>query len=148
LKFPRAALALILFASVQFACSAGLFAQTPSPTPEPMDVKISFSPGQEVTLPDSGGGGSEQGIVPAVTLLPNQQVTVTLQFSSDKVGAPVLIGTYDSGEISGIDNPVVPGDGAVPFTFQPGDAPGAYRVLVQVGDEQHLLQFWVKAPEE
>jgi len=149
MKFLHAAVALILFAIVPLACSAGLFGQTPSPPPEPMDVKISFSPGQEVTLPSSeGGGGSEQGIVPTVTLLPNQQVTVTLQFSNDEVGAPVLIGTYDGGEISGTTGAVVPEDGVVPFTFQPGGGPGGYRVMVRVGDEQHLLQFWVKAPWE
>jgi hypothetical protein len=111
-----------------------------------MAVLVNLGHGEQIALTDEGG--SEQGIVPTVALLPNQQVAVTLQFSSDKVGAPVLIGTYDGGEISGIATVVVPADGAVPFTFQPGDGPGSYRVMVLVGAEQHLLQFSVKAPEE
>jgi hypothetical protein len=150
MRFLRAAVALILFTIVQIATPTGLLAQTPSPspTPEPMAVVVNLGHGEEITL-SSEEDGSKQNIVPPVALLPNQGVTVTLQFSSDKVGAPVLVGSYDGGQISGIDGAVVvPADGAVPFTFQPGDGVGAYRVIVQVGDEQHLLQFRVKTPEE
>jgi hypothetical protein len=149
LKFPRAAIALILFASVQFACSTGLFAQTPSPspTPAPMDVTVNLGHGEEITVSEQQG--SEQKTVPTVMLSPNQSAAITLQFSSDKVGAPVMVGTYDGGQISGMDQPVfVPADGAVPFSFQPGGGRGTYRVMVMVGGEQHLLRFNVKAPEE
>jgi hypothetical protein len=84
-----------------------------------------------------------------VTLLPNQQVAVTLQFSSDKVGAPVIVGTYDGGQISGLQQIVfVSPVGAVPFTFQPGEGSGTYRVMVQVGVEFHLLQFSVRTAQE
>jgi hypothetical protein len=85
LKFMRVALGLILFASIPFIGSIGLFAQTPSPspTPEPMEAKITFRPGDEVTV-ESKEGGSDQKIVPTVGLLPNQQVTVTLEFSNDR----------------------------------------------------------------
>jgi hypothetical protein len=134
-----------LFAIVQFATSTELFAQTPSPSPEPLTVAVDSGEG-EITV--TSEETSEQAIVPTVKVLSDQALAITLQFSSAKVGAPVLIWTYDGGEISGIDNPVVPGDGAVPFTFQPGGAPGAYRVLVQVGDEQHLLQFRVNPPAQ
>lgn len=146
MKFLHAAVALVLSVIVQFACSTGLFAQTPSPTPEPMDVKISFSPNEEITL--TGEEASQKNIVPTVTLTPNQAVAISLQFPSEKVGAPVMVGTYDGGQISGIDEIVfVPEDGVVPFTFQPGQASGTYRVLVQVGGDQNLLQFRVSAPE-
>jgi hypothetical protein len=112
-----------------------------------MDAKITFSPGDEVTV-ESKEGGSDQSIVPTVGLLPNQQVAVTLEFPSDKVGAPVLIASYDGGQISGIGAAVVPNEGTIPFTYQSGGGPGIYRVLVQVGDEQHLVQFRVNPPAE
>ena len=143
MKFLRAAVALFVFASIQFTCSTGLFAQEPSP--EPMTVAVDTGE-EEITVTSEESG--EQAIVPTVKVLPDQALAITLQFPSDKVGAPILIFTYDGGEISGIDNPVVPGDGAVPFTFQTGDAPGAYRVMVRVGDEQHLLQFYVNPPAQ
>jgi hypothetical protein len=115
------------------------------PSPEPMTMAVDSGEG-EITV--ASEETSEQAIVPTVKALSDQALAITLQFSSAKVGAPVLIFTYDGGEISGIDTPVVPGDGAVPFTFQTGDAPGAYRVLVLVGDEQHLLQFRVNPPAQ
>jgi hypothetical protein len=142
MRFRRAAVTLIFFASVQFASSTG-FAQEPSP--EPMIMAVDSGEG-EITV--TSEESSEQAIVPTVKVLPDQSLAITLQFPIAKVGAPILIGTYDGGELSGIDNPVVPGDGAVPFTFQPGGAPGAYRVMVQVGDEQHLLQFRVYPPPQ
>jgi hypothetical protein len=145
----RVALGLILFASIQFISSTGLFAQTPSPTPEPekMEATITFSPSDEVTV-ESEKGGSNQNVVPTVGLLPNQQVAVTLEFPSDKVGAPVLIASYDGGEISGVDAAVVPADQRMPFIFRAGEGSGIYRVLVRVGDEQNLLQFRVTPPAE
>jgi hypothetical protein len=147
IKFVRGAVALILFTSVQFASWTGLLAQhaTLAP-PEPMDVVVNLGHGQEFTLSSEGGGG-QQKIVPTVTLPPNQAAAITLQVPSDKVGAPVIVGTYDGGQISGINQgAVVPPDGAVPFRFQPGGGLGTYRVLVLVGAEQHLLQFRVKPP--
>jgi hypothetical protein len=143
MKFLRVAVALLLFAGVEFASSTGLFAQEPSP--EPMTVAVD-SGEEEITV--TSEETSEQAMVPTVKVLSDQALAITLQFPNAKVGAPVLICTYDGGAISGIDNPVVPGDGAVPFTFQPGAAPGAYRVMVQVGDEQHLLQFHVNPPTQ
>jgi hypothetical protein len=153
-KFMRAdvALGLILAVSLWFATPARLFAQqpspTPSPTPEPMEVEIRFSPNEEITLGE-GEGGSEEKVMPTVTLLPNQAVTVTLDFSDEKVGTPVMVGSYDGGQISGIEGTVlVPEGGAVPFGFQPGEGYGIYRVLVLVGDQQNFLQFRVRGPEE
>jgi hypothetical protein len=137
MKFLRVAVALLLFASVEFASSTGLFAQ------ESMTVAVD-SGEEEITV--TSEETSEQAIVPTVKVLSDQALAITLQFPSAKVGAPVMIWTYDGGQISGIDNPVVPEHGVVSFTFQTGDAPGTYRVLVQVGDEQHLLQFHVNPP--
>jgi hypothetical protein len=147
IKFIRGALGLILLAGVHFAAPAGLFAQQPSPSPEPVEVTVNLGHGEEITITDQGG--SEQNIVPTVTVTPNQAVAITLQFGSGKAGAPLMVGTYDGGQISGLDGMAfVPQDGAVPFNFQPGDGAGSYRILVLVGAEQHLLQFWVKAPGE
>jgi hypothetical protein len=60
----------------------------------------------------------------------------------------VLIASYDGGQIGGIGAATIPAEGTVPFTFQSGGGPGIYRVLVQVGDEQHLVQFRVNPPGE
>lgn len=144
MKFLRAAVALVLFVTVQFACSTGLFAQEPSP--EPMTMAVDSGEG-EITV--TSEESSEQAIVPTVKVLSDQALAITLQFSSAKVGAPVLVWTYDGGQISGMDQAVlVPQDGAVSFSFQPGGGLGTYRVLVLVGAEQHLLQFSVTAPGE
>jgi hypothetical protein len=138
MRFPRGALGLILFAGLQFASPSGLFAQSPPPS---LVVVIRFGQGQELSLT------SQQGIVPTVALLPSQSVTLTLRFSSGKVGEAVMVGAYDGGQISGIQQVVfVPADGAVPFTFQAGTQTGDYRIVVQIGAEQHLLQFRVKSP--
>jgi hypothetical protein len=148
IKFLRGVIVLVLFAGLQFAAPVGLFAQqpSPSPSPEPMDVVVNLGHGEELTL-SSEQGGSEQKIVPTVTLTPNQAVAITLQFGTHRAGAPVMVGTYDGGQISGLDGMTfVPPDGAVPFNFQPGGGLGTYRVLVLVGAEQHLLQFSVMAP--
>jgi hypothetical protein len=113
-----------------------------------MEVKVRFSPSNELTI-GSEEGASEEKTVPTVTLLPSQGVTVTLDFSDEKEGTPVMVGSYDGGQISGIDGVVlVPQGGAVPFTFQPGEGSGTYRVMVQVGVEFHLLQFAVRPAQE
>jgi hypothetical protein len=147
IKFLRGAVALVLFAGLQFVSLTGLFAQqaTLAP-PEPMDVVVNLGHGKELTLSSEGGGG-QQKIVPTVTLPPNQAAAITLHVPSDKVGAAVIIATYDGGQVSGVNQgAVVPPDGAVPFRFQPGGGLGTYRVLVLVGAEHHLLQVRVTAP--
>ena len=144
-KFMRG-VGLILFASVQFAAPIRLFAQEPSPSPEPITVVVNLE-GEEQIILTSQQSGSEQSIVPTVQVVPNQQASITLQFSSNKVGAPVLVGAYDGGDISGPDTAVVPDDGAVPFSFQPGAGPGTYRIMVQAGVDQYLLRFHIRPPD-
>jgi hypothetical protein len=146
MKFLRVAVGLILFASVQFISLTGLFAQQPSP--EAMDVVVNLGHGEEITL-SSEEAGSQQKIVPTVPFAPNRAVAITLQFGSDKAGAPVMVRTCDGGQIRGLDGiAFVPADGTFPFNFQPGGGLGTHGVLVLMGAEQHLLQFSVTTPGE
>ena len=111
-----------------------------------MDVVVNLGHGEELTL-SSEGGGSQQKVVPTVTLTPNQAVAITLELGTAKAGAPLMICTYDGGQISGLDGiALVPPDGNVPFNFEPGGGLGTYRILVLIGGEQNLLQFSVTAP--
>jgi len=82
-----------------------------------------------------------------VTLQPGQTVSVALQFPTSYAGQPVLVGALDGGEVTAEENLSVSAEGTVEWTFQAGITPGLYRVSLQVGSEQQLLQFYVINPE-
>jgi hypothetical protein len=87
---------------------------------------------------------SQAGFVGQLVIKPNQPVPVTLQFSGDKIGMPIAIGSLDGGELNG-DNRVVSSAGKVMFIFR-GTAPGLYRVMVRLPTEQHRIEFYVLDP--
>jgi hypothetical protein len=88
----------------------------------------------------------QQGLAAGVTLQPAQAVSVALQFPTSYAGQPVLVGPLDGGEVTAEENLSVSSEGKVEWNFQAGSARGLYRVSLQVGLEQHLLQFHVISP--
>jgi hypothetical protein len=99
----------------------------------------------------TNGAGDEEhlssinGVVPLVMVGPNETVPITLQFPSDKAGTRVAAIPLDGGSTNSNDLVVLPTGGVI-FTFQPGAAPGRYRLLVQTPSEQHVLEFYVVDP--
>ena len=91
---------------------------------------------------------SDRGFVDQVGLNANQLVPITLHFPRRLAGAPVALGALDGGQLDLPPGDLsVASDGAVRFRFRAAQAPGLYRVLVQVPGEQHCLQFYVIDPQ-
>jgi hypothetical protein len=103
-----------------------------------------------IELTATDGGGTERhlvsnaGLLSQLVLNPNQNVPVTLQFPSDKIGMPVAVGSLDGGEVTGAQPTVLP-TGKMLFTFR-GTAPGLYRLLVRLPAEQYRLEVYVIDP--
>jgi hypothetical protein len=112
------------------------FCQTAAPAPAQLEVIATNGAGNEKHLQ------SLNGRVPLVLVRPNQTVPITLQFPSDKAGAPIAVTPLDGGRINGGSFVVLP-TGRVVFTFSPGPVSGRYRVMVHAPREQHLLEFYV-----
>ena len=145
MQFPVRFFGLVL--AIGFSVPA-LSAPTPTPSP-------SASPNQpgagslEVIATDGGGTErhlvSEHGRIGQLVINPNQAVSVTLQFPSDKAGMPVAVSSLDGGDITG-DHPTVLPDGKVHLVFHSGTEPGLYRVVVRLPTEEHRLEFYVIDP--
>jgi hypothetical protein len=88
---------------------------------------------------------SHHGMMDLVGLRPNEQIAVTLNVPTSWGGNPVGIAPLDGGVVApeGVE---VKGDGSVNFTFEGGDTPGLYRVLVTIGGDEYQLQFYVVKP--
>jgi hypothetical protein len=86
---------------------------------------------------------SQDGVVPAFVVRPNQTVPVTLQFPATAAGIQVGLAPLDGGKISGGGNGDVSPTGRLLFTFKPGATFGRYRIMVYAAGQQHLLEFYV-----
>jgi len=89
----------------------------------------------------------QSGIMEPLGLFRNEQIGITLILPSDRSNYPVGIAPVDGGEIFGSANLYVASNGSVHFSFQGGDIPGFYRVLVTIASEQYQLQFYVSRSE-
>ena len=90
---------------------------------------------------------SHSGIMDPIGLRPNQQIAIALNVSSNRANYPVGIAPLDGGEVFASENLHVASDGTVGFTFQGGNTPGLYRVVVTIGSEQYELQLYVVKPD-
>lgn len=122
------------------------------PTDEPIPVVITYGDGLETRVQITGGTMEPVG-VPL-----EQQVTVSLFFSSGIPGTPVTVGLYDGGQVKAVTAPdqqavtvtgpalppilVVAADQTLRFSFQSGRLYGLYRALLTIGARQYLLQFY------
>jgi hypothetical protein len=86
---------------------------------------------------------SHNGLLGPVGLHRSEQIALTLNVSSNWAEYPVSIVPLDGGVLIDTDNLQVKRDGTVNFTFEGGDTPGLYRVLVAIGGEQYQLQLYV-----
>lgn len=91
---------------------------------------------------------SEFGIVEPIGLRPNQQIAITLNASSNRANYPVGIAPLDGGEVFSSENLRVASNGTVGFTFEGGNTPGLYRVVVTIGSEQYELLLYVAKPSD
>jgi hypothetical protein len=84
------------------------------------------------------------GYIGRAGLRPNQKVAVTLDCPGSQKGDAVRVGSLDGGGIVPANETLKVGpDGTVFFKFEAGAYPGLYRVLIEVGGRQHLLEFYV-----
>ncbi|HWL93719.1 MAG TPA: hypothetical protein VNT79_09295 [Phycisphaerae bacterium] len=91
---------------------------------------------------------SHFGIVGPIGLRPDEQIAITLIASNTNRGYLVGIAPLDGGALLGAEDLVVAEDGTINFTFQGGNTPGIYRVVVAIGAEQYQLRLYVARPEE
>jgi hypothetical protein len=89
------------------------------------------------------------GLIGRAGLRPNQLVTVTLQFSEESAGKPVVVSLLDGGEINphSVPSPIeVTQEGTASFVFKGGNTVGRYRLQVRFKTEEYLLEFRVIDP--
>lgn len=80
-------------------------------------------------------------------VLPQQMLTITVQFPSELSGQPMIVEALDNGALSVPEGGLFVGeDGNVTFQFQVGNAFGACRIAVHQPDDSNFLQFWVVDP--
>ena len=113
-------------------------AATSAQTAVPLEVIARNGAGTEKHLLSRGG------FVGQLVVRQNEAVPITLQFPSDKVGMPVAVDTLDGGNINAGRLVVLP-TGKVLFTFR-GEAPGLYRLVIQLPGEQHRFEIYVVDP--
>lgn len=102
------------------------------------------------------------GVAEPLSLRPGQWFPLTLQFPVEKAGTTIRVGCLDGGQISvgtSQGQVVLPADGTppqptlsvaadgtMPFSFQAGQTPGLYRVVVQLPDKRYYLHFYLVNP--
>ena len=135
LLFALSAVAVDLVTSVAFAQSqAGL----PNSDDARFPVVISYGDGKTINT------STDHDIAPKIGLHPAQLISVTLELPSSRSGESVAVTSIDGSRMvtptSGIS---VQSDGTIRFDFQARQAPGLYRVLVQLGSDEYQFQFYV-----
>ena len=88
---------------------------------------------------------SHDGDMEAVGLLPNQTITITLNFAREHAGAPVALALLDGGALGAQPTTTLPANGKLTFTFAAPAAPGLYRVVV-TSLEKYQLNLYVVRP--
>ncbi len=110
-----------------------------------------FRPTIQLLVDGDTSGASQRtiqsGIMEPIDLVRNEHIGITVILPSDRSNYPVGIAPLDGGEVFGSDNLYVASNGSVHFSFQGGDIPGLYRVLVTVASEEYQLQFYVSRLE-
>ena len=104
-----------------------------------LQMVIDYGQGQQKRRP------SHHGVMEPVGLAIGQPVTITLEFSPHRAGDSVRVSALDGGQVDPQGPIIIPANGKVGFTFQPGRTPGLYRLLVQ-GADQYQLQLFAFDP--
>jgi len=125
---------LAVFASATFFLSEQLLAQTVDATAT-VQATIQFSNGQSVTVTDFSN---------LIGVQPNDFVNITIQFTPDAIGEPVIVEALDGGPVStGSSIRVVEADGSLSFAFLAAANPGPKSIGIRGGAGTFRLQFWV-----
>ena len=89
---------------------------------------------------------SHHGEMEPVGLPLGQVIEITLEFPKKRAGQLVIVSALDGGRITAPGGPLsVSANGTVSFSFQSGQVPGLYRLLVQ-GAEQYELHLHAVDP--
>ena len=81
-------------------------------------------------------------------LLPEQLLTITVQFPVELGGQAIIAEPLDGGILTLPDGGLFVGsDGNVNFQFQASEFPGACRIAVHQPDDSNFIQLWVVDPQ-
>jgi hypothetical protein len=81
-------------------------------------------------------------------LLPNQILSITVQFPAELAGQTIIAESLDGGTLSlPEEGLLVDADGNVTFQFQAGVSFGACRIAVHQPDDSNFIQLWVVDPD-
>ena len=81
-------------------------------------------------------------------LLPEQLLTITVQFPAELAGQLLIADPLDGGTVYAPEEGLFIGsDGNATFQFQAGASFGACRVAVHQPDDSNFLWFWIVDPE-
>jgi hypothetical protein len=100
-----------------------------------VSATVQLSDDQSITVTDFSN---------QIGVQPGQVVGITIQFTADKAGEPVVVEAIDGGVTSvGSSLPVLNDDGSLSFTFIARGDPGQNRVGIRIGSTSVCLQLWV-----
>ena len=138
---------LISVAAIAALCldAAELFAESPTPSPSPGAAANDLV---QLTVKDEHGNerqrASHGNRVDSSFLAPGQMVELTVKFANGKKGEPVLMTSLDGGVVTLKDAAsTLSGDGSVRFSYQAGNAFGAYRLLILHGPDKYDMTLYV-----
>ncbi|HEY2711466.1 MAG TPA: hypothetical protein VGI60_03050 [Chthoniobacterales bacterium] len=81
-------------------------------------------------------------------VLPNQVLSITVQFPVELAGQTIIAEALDGGTLSLPEGGLVVGrDGTVSFQFQAGISFGACRIGVHQPDDSNFIQLWIVDPD-
>jgi hypothetical protein len=102
---------------------------------EPLQMVIDYGAGRQ------NHRESHHGVVEPVGLPIGQPVAITLHFLRKRAGDQVMIGLLDGGQIDAQGPVTIAPDGTVAFSFQPGGAPGLYRLMISGAQSYQLMLY-------
>jgi hypothetical protein len=120
----------VVFAWLLLSFGGAVFAQTAD-----FSATVQFSNGQSITTSDFSD---------PIGIQPGELINVTLQFSAEEIGQPVVIEAPDGGSTSiGAVIPVVNNDGTLSFAFLAPATTGTKSIGIRSGTTTWSLAFSV-----
>lgn len=129
---------LLLLSIAAYLAVTIVSAQQSTPADGSLNAVIGSNSGRERHLTGHNGYIGRAG------LRPGQPVRVTIDCPASVKGESVFVSSPDGGRVVPPNEALkIKPDRTVSFVFQAGDEHGLYRVYIEAGGQQHLLEFYV-----